>query len=111
MCLGLPSGLFPSGFLTKILYASYLFGPNILLSTQFLNIRHLRSSLNFRDQVSHTYKAIRKIIVLYILIFAFLGSRREDKSCDWMVASNARIQSPLNSLPNIRTMPYFQNIC
>jgi hypothetical protein len=32
-----------------------------------------------RDQVSHPYKTTGRIIVLYILTFTFLDSRRDDK--------------------------------
>jgi hypothetical protein len=39
----------------------------------------LYSSLNITDGVSQPCRATDKIIVLYILIFIFLDSRREDK--------------------------------
>jgi hypothetical protein len=39
---------------------------------------NLCSSLNVRNHVSHPQKSC-KIVVLYILIFKFLESRREDK--------------------------------
>ena len=59
---------------------SFLVGSNILLSTLFSNSLSLRSSVNVSDQVSHPYKITGKIIVLYILIFIFLGIRMDDKS-------------------------------
>ena len=59
---------------------SALLGPNMLLSTLFSNTLSLRSSLNVSGQVSHPYKTIGKIIVLYILIFKFLDSKLEDRS-------------------------------
>jgi hypothetical protein len=39
-------------------------------------------SLNVKDQVSHPYKTTGRIMVLYILTFLFLDSRREDKTLD-----------------------------
>jgi hypothetical protein len=62
-----------------------LFNPNIFFSTLFWNAVCLFSPLNVRDQVSHPCKTTGKIILLYILIFICLDSRREDKMCrtDW----------------------------
>ena len=53
-----------------------LLGPNIPLNTLFSNTLSLRSSFNVSDQVSHPCNTTGKIIVLYILIFKFLGSNR-----------------------------------
>jgi hypothetical protein len=55
--------------------ASFLFRPNILLSTPFSNIFSLCSSLNARDEVSQ----VCRTMVLYILIFTFLDSKRVDR--------------------------------
>jgi hypothetical protein len=38
-----------------------------------------------RDQVSHPYKTTGRIMVLYVLTFTFLDSRRDDKTLNRMV--------------------------
>jgi hypothetical protein len=58
---------------------SSLLGPNILLSTLFSNTFSLRSSLNVSDQVSHPYKRMGKIKILYTLIFKFMDSKLKDR--------------------------------
>jgi hypothetical protein len=58
---------------------SSLFGPNILLSTLFSNTLSLRFSFSIRDQDSHPYKTKSKIIILYVLIYTYLDSRRGDR--------------------------------
>jgi len=45
----------------------------------FSNTLSFLSSRNVNDQVSHPYKTIGKIIVLYILIFKFFDNNLEDK--------------------------------
>jgi hypothetical protein len=125
LLLGLPSGIFPSGFPTSnlnaflfsplhatgpahhillayiiliilckeykshssslcsfphLLMSSSLFGPNILLSTQFSNSFSICHSLSVRDQVSHPFRTRGKIIVLCIPIFKFFESRKKAES-------------------------------
>jgi len=59
--------------------SSSLLGPNILLNALFSNTLSLSSFLNVNDQLSHPYKTIGKIIVLYILIFKFFYCKLEDQ--------------------------------
>jgi hypothetical protein len=47
--------------------------------TLFSNTPSLCSSLNVRDKVSHPYRNTGKLRVLYILIFKFFYSNREDR--------------------------------
>jgi hypothetical protein len=52
---------------------------NILLEALLSNTHSLYSSRDVRDQVSHPYKTTGRIIVLYILTFTFVDSKREDR--------------------------------
>ena len=54
---------------------SSLLDPNIFLNALFSNALSMCSFLILRDQVSHPYKTTGKIIVLYTLIFTFLGAQ------------------------------------
>jgi hypothetical protein len=59
---------------------SSILSPIIFLSSLFSNTLHLCSSLNLRYKVSHTHtKQTGEHIILYILIFTLLDSRREDE--------------------------------
>jgi hypothetical protein len=51
---------------------SYFWGSNIFLSTLFKNTLILCSSLNVRDQVSHSCKITDNRVFVYILIFILL---------------------------------------
>ena len=54
---------------------SSFLGPNILLNTMFSNTLSFLSSRNVNDQVSHTYKTTRKIIVL--TLYKFVTTERD----------------------------------
>ena len=58
---------------------SSLLDPNILFSTLLSNILSLRSSLIVDGQVSRPYTTTGKIIILYIIVFAFLDSKLKEK--------------------------------
>jgi hypothetical protein len=51
----------------------------IFSSTPCSQTPEVYSSLDIREEVSYAYITTGKIIVLYIPIFMFLNSRREDK--------------------------------
>jgi hypothetical protein len=71
---------------------SSLLGPDILLSNLFSNTLSLHLSLNVNNRVSHPYKTVGKIVVLYIYIF---DSNLEDKILHWILASIPWLQSAL----------------
>ena len=85
--------------------------PNIVLSTLLSNTHSLRFFLNVSDQVSHPYKTTGKIIVLYILIFIFLGSTRNTKdsapndSKHWRYRSAVSLTSALEGVGDHRHAP------
>jgi hypothetical protein len=55
-----------------------LLHPSWILIFPSVPCPQIRSYLNVRDHTSHRYKTTGKIIILYVLIFMFLESRRED---------------------------------
>lgn len=63
---------------SNLLSLSALFSGNLLLYTLFSNTLTLSSFLNITDQISHPYKKMTKVIIFYILRFAFLDGRRGD---------------------------------
>jgi len=70
----------------------FLFGLSACLGTLIL-IYVLCSSVNVSDQVSHTRKARRKIIVLYLFIFIFIDSQWGDKRFwnDWLLNTKVNL--------------------
>jgi hypothetical protein len=56
---------------------SHPLGPYIILGTLLSNTLSLSSFLNLRDQVSHPYKTIGKIAVLYVLLIIFVERKLE----------------------------------
>jgi hypothetical protein len=56
----------------------------MLVFSQHPVLKHSQSvsSINVKDQVSDPYKRRRKIIVLCILIFMFVDSRRKEKDSE-----------------------------
>jgi hypothetical protein len=59
---------------------SYLLGPHTrVLQDPMLKHPYRYSCLNVRYPVSHPYQTIGKIMVLYVLVFIYLYSKRKDK--------------------------------
>jgi hypothetical protein len=64
---------------SPVSYYFILFGPDIPLNILFSNTFSLSSSLILTVQILHPYKTKSEIVILYNLIFIFLGSRPEDE--------------------------------
>jgi hypothetical protein len=84
---------------------SSLSGPNIILSTLFINTLSLRSSVNVADHVLHPHKTSGKIMVLCISIFIFLDNKLKDKRfCkEWQKALLEYNFNMVKFFPNIWT--------
>lgn len=102
LCLGVPNGLFhvfqPKLFM---LFSSHLYvlqanpshppwfvDPNIFLSILCSDTLNLCFSLNVRGQLSHSYKTVGEIAVLYILVGMFLGTRGKTKDLELINAKH-----------------------
>jgi hypothetical protein len=85
---------------SQLLTRSSHLGPHILLSILFANTLNLCSSLNVGDQVSHPYKTVGKIKMLYILILFFRQRTGRQKILNWMIPGIPRIHSALNFFVN-----------
>ena len=112
--LRLPSCLLPSGFSAKIVYAfpfssTYVARSAYMLiliifreeyKSQHHTLEHLsiRSSINVKDQVSHPYKTITKIIVLSRIIrMVFRRQTRQQTIMDLMRAETPWVYSMMIS--------------
>jgi len=58
---------------------SSLLEPNMFLTAVFLIALSLCSSVSVSDRVSHSSKTAGRIIILHILMFVFLGKRKDKR--------------------------------
>ena len=85
---------------------SSLLAPNIFLSTLFSYILNLCSSLNARDPVSEPYNTTSNLIVLYVLTFSFLESRRTIKFSQVILICICHFHSAFNFFANVVCICY-----